>query len=69
MYPNNVVAFPQQQVQHVYGQPTYQMDAQGNIFPSFPVVAAKMDSYAKKVPWYVWLPLGAYVMFRIMKRS
>jgi len=63
MYPNNVVAFPQQHVQQVAPQPV-----ESNIFPSFPLVAAKVDSYAKRVPWWIVFPLGMYFMWKLMSR-
>lgn len=36
--------------------------------PSFPVLAAQVERHAVRIPWYVWLAAGAYMMFRI-KRS
>lgn len=39
-----------------------------NYLPAFPALASQVDKHATRLPWYVWLGLGAYVMFRVLKR-
>lgn len=63
-----VIQFPQ--AHQPQPQPVQYVNPQnGQLLPPFPLVAAKVDTFAQRVPWYVWLPLGAYIMFRIMRRS
>ena len=62
-----VLQFPAPQVHHT--QPVLQPHQNGQLLPPFPLVAAKVDNFAQRIPWYVWFPVGAYFMFRIMRRS
>jgi hypothetical protein len=36
------------------------------MLPSFPIVAAKLDSYAVRVPWWAWAIAGLYVGWRFL---
>lgn len=50
-----VIPFPQAPVQ------------QGSLLPSFPVLALSLDRAAGRVPWYAWLVIGSYFMYRLLR--
>lgn len=33
-------------------------------FPAFPEIASAVDKIARRVPWWVWLGLGGYAIYR-----
>jgi hypothetical protein len=68
-YPVQPYQAPPQQPQYVYPTTVQQGHyAQQPYLPAFPVLAAQIDTHARKLPWYVWAVGGAYLMFRVLKR-
>lgn len=64
-YPNGQVV---QQPPQMYAGPVVAPQAgQPQYLPAFPVLASQIDTHARRVPWYAWLAVGAYVMFRLLK--
>lgn len=58
-------------IQYPSGQPIQmqQIDpATGMLLPAFPMLAQRVDEVAVRIPWYVWLGLGAFLMFKLAKR-
>lgn len=44
-----------------------QAAASQSLLPSFPVVALTLDRTASRVPWYAWLVIGGYFMYRLLR--